>query len=50
VKIWRKEVAGIFFVISQSISKTRGLLGIFVDCGLISQKGEGPTTKSMGIF
>jgi hypothetical protein len=33
-----------------NILKTRGLLRIFMDCGLISQKGEGLTTKSAGIF
>jgi hypothetical protein len=33
-----------------NISKTRGLLRIFVDHDLISQKGEELTAKSMGIF
>jgi hypothetical protein len=31
-------------------SKTRSLLGIFVDCGLITRKGKGLTAKSIGNF
>jgi hypothetical protein len=33
-----------------NILKIGGLLRIFVDCGLISKKGDGLTTKSTGIF
>jgi hypothetical protein len=36
--------------ISGIILKIRCLLGIFVDCGLISPKGKGPTAKSARIF
>jgi hypothetical protein len=57
VKIWRKEVAGIFCNfwnvdrgIFGNILKTIGLLRIFVDYSLISQKGEGLTAKLVGIF
>jgi hypothetical protein len=53
-----KRSCGDFVVISGKwlglnwnlFSKTRGLLGIFVDCDLISQKGKGLTAKSVGIF
>jgi hypothetical protein len=41
-----KVARGIF----GNISKTRGLLRIFVDHDLISQKGEELTAKSVGIF
>jgi hypothetical protein len=53
-----KGSCGDFFVISVKwlelnwnlFSKTRGLLGIFMDYSLISQKGKGLTTKSARIF
>jgi hypothetical protein len=53
-----KRSCGDFLVISGKwlglnwnlFSKIRGLLGIFVDCILISQKGKGLTAKSAGIF